>query len=74
MRLIWSKITGFIRAVILPDFVLGKEKALAGFAAPLIVGAVASLAGKHIAPGIVEQLVFAVITSITVHQTTNTGR
>jgi hypothetical protein len=34
---------------------------------------VASLAGKHVAPGIVEQLVFAVITSVTVHQTTNTG-
>jgi len=74
VKLIWSKITGFIRSVILPDFVLGHEKALAGFAAPLIVGAVASLAGKHVGVGIVEQLVFAVITSVTVHQTTNTGR
>jgi len=74
VKLIWSKITGFIRSVILPSFVLGHEKALAGFAAPLIVGAVASLAGKHVGVGIVEQLVFAVITSVTVHQTTNTGR
>lgn len=74
MRLIWSKITGFIRSVIVPDFVLGHEKALAAFAAPLIVGAVVSLAGKHVGVGVVEQLVFAVITSITVHQTTNTGR
>ena len=72
MKLIWSKFTGFIRSVILPDFVLGKEKALAAFVAPLIVAAVASLAGKHVAPGIVEQLVFAIITSVTVHQTTNT--
>jgi hypothetical protein len=73
MKLIWSKFTGFIRSVVLPDFVLGHEKALAAFAAPIVVGAIASLAGKSIAPGIVEQLVFAVITSVTVHQTTNTG-
>ena len=26
MKLIWSKITGFIRSVIVPDFVLGREK------------------------------------------------
>ena len=69
MKLIWSKITGFIFAL-----VLGREKALAAFVAPLIVGAVVSLAGKHVGVGVVEQLVFAVITSVTVHQTTNTGR
>ena len=69
MKLIWSKITGFIFAL-----VLGHEKALAAFVAPLIVGAVVSLAGKHVGVGVVEQLVFAVITSVTVHQTTNTGR
>ena len=69
MKLIWSKITGFIFAL-----VLGREKAVAAFAAPLIVGAVVSLAGKHVGVGVVEQLVFAVITSVTVHPTTNTGR
>ena len=69
MKLIWSKITGFIFTL-----VLGREKAVAAFAAPLIVGAVVSLAGKHVGVGVVEQLVFAVITSVTVHQTTNTGR
>ena len=74
MKLIWSKITGFIRSVIVPDFVLGHEKAVAAFAAPLIVGAVLSLAGKHVGVGVVEQIGIAVITSITVHQTTNTGR
>jgi len=73
MKLIWSKFTGFVRSVILPDFVLGHEKALAAFVAPLIVGAVVSVAGKHVGVGVIEQLVFAVITSVTVHQTTNTG-
>jgi len=72
MKLIWSKFTGFIRSVVLPDFVLGHEKALAAFAAPIVVGAITSLAGLHVAPGIVEQLVLSAITAITVHQTTNT--
>jgi hypothetical protein len=74
MNVLWSKITGYVRAVLLPDLLLGREKALAGFVAPLIVGAVASLAGAHIAPNVVEQLVLAVITSFTVHQTTNTTK
>ena len=72
MKLIWSKITGFIRSVILPSFVLGHEKALAAAVTPVLIGAIASGAGLHVAPGIVEQLVLSAITAITVHQTTNT--
>jgi hypothetical protein len=71
VKIILSKIAGFVRAVLIPNFMLGREKAIAAFVAPLLVGAVASLLGKHVAPGIVEQLLISVITSITVHQTTN---
>ena len=73
MKLIWSKITGFIRSVILPDFVLGHEKALAAAVTPVLIGAITSLAGLHVAPNIVEQLVLSAITAITVHQTANTA-
>jgi len=73
MKLIWSKITGFIRSSILPNFVLGHEKALAAAVTPVLIGAIASGAGLHVAPSIVEQLVLSAITAITVHQTANTG-
>ena len=72
IKTIWSKIAGFVRAVILPDFVLGHEKALAAFVTPILVGAIATQAGMHVAPGVVEQLMLSLISGIAVHQTANT--
>lgn len=74
MKLVWSKITGFVRNYLIPTFLLGREKALAAFVAPLILGQLARFVPSlHIDPSLIQQLVAAVLISLTVHQTTNTG-
>jgi len=67
-----SKIGAFLRKL-LPSFLIGREKAVAAFLAPIIVSELLHLLPNvDVDPSWVEQLVLAVITSITVHQTTNT--
>ena len=58
---------------ILPSFLIGREKAVAAFAAPLIVAQLARLLPSvDIDPSFLEQLILAAITAFTVHTATNT--
>ena len=73
MKIIWSKIAGFARNYLVPNFLVGKEKAVAAFAAPIILAQLARLwPSMHVDPSIAVQLVGAVLVSLTVHQTVNT--
>lgn len=73
MKIVWSRIAGFVRQYLIPNFLLGKEKAVAAFAAPIILAQLARLVPSlHADPSMVAQLITAVLISLTVHQTTNT--
>lgn len=68
--------TGVGKAVrkVLPKVLLGHEKAVAGFLAPIAAAQLARLVpGLHASPALVAQLLLAAITALTVHAATNTG-
>jgi hypothetical protein len=48
-----------------------RRKAIAAFLAPLVVLAVADVAGVDVAPSMVEQIIVALITALAVERTTN---
>lgn len=69
MKRVWEK----IRAFVVPTFLLGREKAVAAFLAPLVVVQLARWTPWVQFPlPVVEQVLLAFVTAITVHQTTNT--
>lgn len=69
-----SRATGKVARFVLPNFVLGHEKAIAGAVAPVVVVQVAHFVPRlHIGVPLVAQLVGAAITALTVHAATNTG-
>ena len=69
MKKVWAKIRGFI----VPTFLLGREKAVAAFLAPLVVVQLARWTPWIQFPlPVVEQVLLSVVTAITVHQTVNT--
>ena len=58
---------------VLPKMLLGREKAVAGFLTPLVLVQLARFVPSlHVSPTLAEQLVLAIVTSVTVHGTTNT--
>ena len=73
MKIIWSKIAGFARNYLVPNFLVGKEKAVAAFAAPIILAQLARLwPSMHVDPSIAVTLGTSVLLSLTTHQVTNT--
>ncbi len=64
---------GKVARWVLPNFVLGHEKAIAGFVAPIAVAELASVAGLHVEASLVQQVVGALLISVTVHTATNTA-
>ena len=73
MKAVWSKIAGFARNHLIPSFLLGREKAVAAFVAPLILAQLARFAPSlNIDPSLAVQVLGAILLSLTVHQTTNT--
>ena len=76
MKLVRKLVAGFgrlWRKVLVPDFLLGREKAVAAFLTPIVVAQVLPLIGVDVPGSLVEQLLLAVVTSVTVHTTSNTG-
>ena len=73
MKAVWSKIAGFARNYLIPSFLLGREKAVAAFVAPLILAQLARFAPSlHVDPSLLVQVLGAILLSLTVHQTRNT--
>ncbi len=73
MKIVWSKVAGFVRKFLIPNFLLGHEKAVAAFVAPIVLAQAARLwPSLHVDPSLIVQAVAAVLVSFTVHQTTNT--
>lgn len=61
-----------VRKYLVPNFLLGREKAIAAFVAPLVVARVAQWFGADVPASLVEQVVGAALIAITVHTTANT--
>lgn len=58
---------------VLPAALLGREKAVVAFLVPIIVTQLARfLPSFDVDPSLLEQLLLAVVSAITVHATTNT--
>ena len=56
-----------------PTFLVGREKAVAAFLTPIIVAQLARFVPSvHVSSSLVEQVIGAVIISLTVHTVTNT--
>lgn len=73
MKIVWSRIAGFARNYLIPNFLLGKEKAVAMFVAPMILGQIAHFVpGLHVDPSLAVQVGTSLLLSITTHQVTNT--
>ena len=73
MKALWSKIAGFARNYLIPNFLLGKEKAVAAFLVPLVIAQLARFAPSlNVDAPLWVQVVAALLVSISVHQTTNT--
>ena len=72
MKKLFAKVGRLVRTYLVPDFLLGREKAIAAFVAPLIVARVAQWFGLEVSPSLIEQVIGAALISLTVHTTTNT--
>jgi hypothetical protein len=69
-----ARATGKVARFVLPNFVLGHEKAIAGAVAPVVVAQVAHyIPSLHVGVPMVAQIVAAGVTALTVHTATNTG-
>ena len=56
-----------------PTFLVGREKAVAAFLAPIVVAQLARfIPSVHVSSSLVEQVLGALVISLTVHQITNT--
>jgi hypothetical protein len=67
-----NKASTWVRKYLVPNFLLGREKAIAAFVAPLVVVRVAQWFGWTVDASMVQQVVYSALIALTVHQTANT--
>jgi len=63
----------FIRTWLIPNFLLGKEKAVAAFVTPLLAAWIASLLDVHVEASLIQQVVGSLLLALTVHGVANTS-
>ena len=75
MKILAAKIGAFARHYLIPNFLLGKEKAIAATVTPFLIAQLAQLVpGVHVSASLVQQLVGSALIGLTVHTTTNTQK
>ena len=75
MKILAAKIGAFVRHYLIPNVLLGREKAIAATVTPFLIAQLAQLVpGVHVSASLVQQLVGSALIGLTVHTTTNTQK